>query len=304
MRHLLLTLLPAFITALPHNRICSIKRLDSTLVAHHLFHQQTSKTSVTSTSIIASSGTSDLTPNATPSTASNLGILAADMTLNGTTATYPQTTPSVSKLFPSMAANSEGGGQASDTPHTTTVTAEMTTVTITTTKPVAPSSSAPLVLTPSSEAMSETNAALVLTTSSVSPSTSTATPPTTSSLAPAPTPSTSTAVVGGSGGGVHGGAVGLGWNDESGTNIESFLSVPGSKLSWYYNWALTPTSSASGLEFIPQVWGSGSIAGLKAAKPSWPAGTEYVMSFNERELPTVSSITLCSSFPAPYPHNV
>jgi hypothetical protein len=76
--------------------------------------------------------------------------------------------------------------------------------------------------------------------------------------------------------------VGLAWNGESGSNIGSFTGTPGSTLSWYYNWALTP-GSISGLEFVPQVWGSGSVNAIKDSMSSWPAGTKAILSFNERE---------------------
>ena len=79
-----------------------------------------------------------------------------------------------------------------------------------------------------------------------------------------------------------GGAVGLGWNGQSGTDVSSFLGS-GSKLSWYTNWADSPSSNMGSLEYVPQVWGTPSVAGVKGASASWPAGTTNVLSFNERE---------------------
>ncbi len=81
----------------------------------------------------------------------------------------------------------------------------------------------------------------------------------------------------------RGNAVGIGWNAQSGTNIKSLTGEPGSKLSWYYNWDLPPSPNMAGLEFVPQVWGSGSVPGVKGSDAKWPSGTKYVLSFNERE---------------------
>ena len=76
-------------------------------------------------------------------------------------------------------------------------------------------------------------------------------------------------------------AVGIDWNGESGTKISSFMGT-GSKLGWYTNWALQPGAGMGSLEFVPQVWGSDSVAGVGSAASSWPSGTKHVLSFNER----------------------
>ncbi|EIW71947.1 hypothetical protein TREMEDRAFT_58092 [Tremella mesenterica DSM 1558] len=108
-----------------------------------------------------------------------------------------------------------------------------------------------------------------------------------SAAAPPSAPSTGGNGGGGNGGGgAAGGAVGLAVDSSSG-QLSAFKSVSGSKLSWYYNWGLSPTGSgADGLEFVPMVWGTGSTSGLAAAAKSWPAGTKYVLSFNEPDQPS------------------
>jgi len=52
-------------------------------------------------------------------------------------------------------------------------------------------------------------------------------------------------------------------------------------LQWYTNWS--PKAADYAVEFVPMVWGSGSVPEVKAAMGSWPSGTKYVLSFNERK---------------------
>ncbi|EIW68346.1 hypothetical protein TREMEDRAFT_63516 [Tremella mesenterica DSM 1558] len=88
---------------------------------------------------------------------------------------------------------------------------------------------------------------------------------------------------GGGGGDGDGMQVGLAYAGRGGS-IAPWKSLPGSKLSWYYTWSATATSNDDGLEFIPMVWGEKSLAGLTDAEKKWPAGTKYVLSFNEPEI--------------------
>ena len=105
-----------------------------------------------------------------------------------------------------------------------------------------------------------------------------------SSAAPAETTTTAAAAAGsGSTSGTNSGSaqVGLAWTSTSGA-ISQFKSIAGSKLSWYYNWALTASSNDDGVPFVPQVWGSGSVSGVAAASGGWGSGITHVLSFNER----------------------
>ena len=77
--------------------------------------------------------------------------------------------------------------------------------------------------------------------------------------------------------------VGLGLNYDSGTDLNTFTDAPNSKLSWYYTWSLDSNSGADGIEFVPMVWGSSDVNSVASAAESWPSGTQYVLSFNERE---------------------
>ena len=75
--------------------------------------------------------------------------------------------------------------------------------------------------------------------------------------------------------------VGLGIDATLG-DLTAFTSVSGSKLSWYYNWDLTPTQTDTCLEFVPMVWGSGSADQIAEAVESW-GNVKAILSFNERE---------------------
>ncbi|KAK4688157.1 hypothetical protein P7C73_g1968, partial [Tremellales sp. Uapishka_1] len=111
---------------------------------------------------------------------------------------------------------------------------------------------------------------------SVVPSTTLITPSSSSAADTTVSSATATAMAS-SGGGGSGGAIGVGWNADSGSQMSSFTN-----LSWYYNWGYTPSSNTdSSIEYVPQVWGSGSVDGVAAAESSWPSGTNYILSFNE-----------------------
>jgi hypothetical protein len=68
------------------------------------------------------------------------------------------------------------------------------------------------------------------------------------------------------------------------TGPVSAFTGSGSKLSWYYNWALDSNSDSAGLEFVPMVWGEASVSGVKASSAKWKAqGVTHVLGFNERK---------------------
>ncbi|KAL7424556.1 hypothetical protein Q5752_000240 [Cryptotrichosporon argae] len=81
--------------------------------------------------------------------------------------------------------------------------------------------------------------------------------------------------------------VGLGWASTSGTDMQAWLDAAGSRFAWYYNWDLTPSPDASSaVEFVPMVWGSGSVDSVMADEATWPSGTSYILSFNEPDQDT------------------
>jgi hypothetical protein len=76
------------------------------------------------------------------------------------------------------------------------------------------------------------------------------------------------------------GPVGTGWDPAK--NKASISSYVDAGLQWFTNWS--PSSKEyPAIEFVPMVWGSGSVPDLKAAMGGWPSSTKYVLSFNERE---------------------
>lgn len=76
---------------------------------------------------------------------------------------------------------------------------------------------------------------------------------------------------------------GLGWNSESLSHMTEFTKQP-SKIHWAYSWGLKPEGNYDpAVEFVPMVWGRDDITQLETAKANWPAGTNTILSFNERE---------------------
>jgi len=101
-----------------------------------------------------------------------------------------------------------------------------------------------------------------------------------SSSAPAASASGATST-GSSGSGAAGsGPVGTGWDKEK--NPGSIASYVDAGLQWWTNWS-PQAEDYPAIEFVPMVWGNGSVPELKGAMGGWPAGTKYVLSFNERE---------------------
>jgi hypothetical protein len=56
-------------------------------------------------------------------------------------------------------------------------------------------------------------------------------------------------------------------------------------VSWWYNWAISGSGGAAGIEFVPMVWGSSTI------KSALPAGAHYVLGFNEPNFKAQSDLS-------------
>lgn len=95
---------------------------------------------------------------------------------------------------------------------------------------------------------------------------------------------TGTANIGGSntGGtaGSGGGPAGTGWDTVY--NSADLTTYKAAGLQWWYNWQLQPTVESI-VEFVPMIKFGTDVAGLTSAMGQWPAGTQYVFSFNERK---------------------
>lgn len=298
---LLFTSLPVLATAVPHDhlrrfshlrRACTAKHLNSTII------QPASDQNTTSpyTPIF-------LTPNGT----SNADDLPTpDPSLSVTAAA---TTSSMDPVASAAAAAAPGGiealgqGGGADGAETVTVTVTITASTSTSTLPAVTTSGGDI----QALGVGDTTATSASTTSStiytgsqskatpVAPTPSdkaslkpttpapAITPPAASSstaAAPSPSPIPPTAPAPAANAGSN--QVGIGWNGQAGTQLKSFMT-DGSKLAWYFDWDVTPTPGADGLEYVPMVWGPGSVPKVAGAVKSWPSGTNYVMSFNERK---------------------
>jgi hypothetical protein len=57
------------------------------------------------------------------------------------------------------------------------------------------------------------------------------------------------------------------------------------KITWWYNWALTGSGMGAGIEFVPMVWGAASL------NKALPAGSKYVLGFNEPNFHAQSNLT-------------
>jgi hypothetical protein len=60
-------------------------------------------------------------------------------------------------------------------------------------------------------------------------------------------------------------------------------SSPG--ISWWYNWASKSPGGAAGIEFVPMIWGAGSLG------QALPAGAKYVLGFNEPNFKSQADLT-------------
>jgi len=60
-------------------------------------------------------------------------------------------------------------------------------------------------------------------------------------------------------------------------------SLPG--VSWWYNWSNAGLSGTTGIEFVPMIWGSGSLGA------AIPAGARYLLGFNEPNFKAQADLT-------------
>jgi hypothetical protein len=56
-------------------------------------------------------------------------------------------------------------------------------------------------------------------------------------------------------------------------------------LSWWYNWAAASPGGDASIEFVPMIWGGGSLT------QSVPAGARYLLGFNEPDFKSQSNLT-------------
>jgi hypothetical protein len=54
---------------------------------------------------------------------------------------------------------------------------------------------------------------------------------------------------------------------------------------WWYNWGLSKTGGNTGIEFVPMIWGSSTVNG------TIPAGSKYLLGFNEPNFKAQSNLT-------------
>lgn len=66
-------------------------------------------------------------------------------------------------------------------------------------------------------------------------------------------------------------------------------SAPGAAFSpqikWWYDWSLQGTGTPAGMEFVPMIWGGGTVSG------TIPSGSKYVLGFNEPNFHAQSNLT-------------
>jgi hypothetical protein len=56
-------------------------------------------------------------------------------------------------------------------------------------------------------------------------------------------------------------------------------------VSWWYSWSLQGTGQGAGIEFVPMIWGTGSL------HSALPSGSRYVLGFNEPNFKSQSNLT-------------
>src|SRR5258708_6890498 len=76
---------------------------------------------------------------------------------------------------------------------------------------------------------------------------------------------------------------GVAANAAPGSAFSPSQSQPG--VSWWYNWATQGSGQGSGIEFVPMIWGSGSL------HSALPAGSKFVLGFNEPNFKSQSNLT-------------
>jgi hypothetical protein len=76
---------------------------------------------------------------------------------------------------------------------------------------------------------------------------------------------------------------GIAANDDPSTAFASSATSPG--ISWWYNWAATSPGGESRIEYVPMLWGGGSL------NQSVPKGSKYLLGFNEPNFKTQANLT-------------
>jgi hypothetical protein len=76
---------------------------------------------------------------------------------------------------------------------------------------------------------------------------------------------------------------GIAANAAPGSVFSPSAAQPG--VSWWYNWALHGSGQGAGIQFVPMIWGSGSL------NSALPAGSKYVLGFNEPNFKSQSNLT-------------
>jgi hypothetical protein len=93
----------------------------------------------------------------------------------------------------------------------------------------------------------------------------------------------------GSGGASAGGSGGTGGASTGCKRGIAANTAPGAEffpaITWWYNWAMQPSGADVGIEFVPMVWGSGSLSA------SVPTGSSYLLTFNEPNFHAQSNLT-------------
>jgi hypothetical protein len=56
-------------------------------------------------------------------------------------------------------------------------------------------------------------------------------------------------------------------------------------VSWWYNWSTKGSGQGPGIEFVPMIWGAGSL------NAALPAGSKYVLGFNEPNFKAQANLT-------------
>lgn len=59
----------------------------------------------------------------------------------------------------------------------------------------------------------------------------------------------------------------------------------GGKLAWWYNWAIDPSGTDHGVEFVPMTWGGNDVT------RAIPAGSDYLLGFNEPNFHAQADLT-------------
>ena len=78
---------------------------------------------------------------------------------------------------------------------------------------------------------------------------------------------------------------GLCWPTSNVDPVHTFTK-PGSRISWYYNWAPDPAKDASSIDFVPMAWNNVHIDQLESKIKD--ANATSMLAFNEPELPDQS----------------